>query len=59
MAKQSAIDRAIDALEARKVEQEKILDAAIAALIAQRSGPKAARAPRGTRKGKKAEKETL
>ncbi len=58
MAKMSAIDRAIDALEARKVEQEKILDAAIAALIAQRSQPKAPRAPR-IRKAKKAEKETV
>ncbi len=56
--KQSAIDKAIDALEARKVEQEKILDAAIAALIAQRSQPKAPRAPR-IRKAKKAEKDAL
>ncbi len=57
--KVSAIDRAIEALEARKNEFDRTIEMAIQELIAQRGGPKVARAPRGTRKAKKAEKETL
>ena len=57
--KVSAIDKAIEALEARKNEQDRIIELAISELITLRGQPKAPRAPRGTRKSKKAEKETL
>ncbi len=57
--KVSAIDKAIEALGARKAEQNRVIDMAIDELVTLRGQPKAPRAPRGTRKGKKAEKETL
>ena len=56
--KQSAIDKAIEALETRKDEQDRVIDLAIQELILQREQPKA-RAPRAPRKAKKAEKESL
>ncbi len=56
--KLSAIEKAIAALEARKDEQDRVIDLAIQELILQRGQPKA-RAPRAPRKAKKAEKETL
>ncbi len=56
--KVSALDRAIEALEARKNEQDRIIELAISELITLRGQPKAPRAPR-IRKAKKAEKETV
>ncbi len=55
----SAIDKAIEALEARKNEFDRTIEMAIQELIAQRSGPKTARSPRGTRKAKGKKEETL
>ncbi len=56
--KLSALDKAIAALEARKDEQDRVIDLAIAELVAQRGTTKV-RTPRTPRKAKKAEKETL
>ncbi len=55
--KVSAIDKAIEALEARKTEQDRIIELAISELITLRGQPKEPKAR--TKKAKKAEKETL
>jgi hypothetical protein len=55
--KQSAIDKAVEALEQRKAEYARVIDVAISELLSQKSAPKAPRAPRGTRKNAKGKKE--
>jgi hypothetical protein len=57
--KVSAIDKAIEALEAKKDAYDKGIELAIQHLVEQRSQPKAPRAPRGTRKAKGKKEETL
>ena len=56
--KLSAIEKAIEALEKRKDEHARVIDLAIAELVAQRGTAKV-RTPRAPRKAKKTEKETL